>query len=406
MIELFDPMRPETLKNPYPAYAALREHGPVAFLEPLNIWVVSRYAEVGEVLAAPEAFSAALAFGRDSSLRDARTTPARQLNLKFAGESGGVVSSTDGAVHTRLRRMVAKILSKPQLDAAEDGIRDHVRKLVAALAADRREFDVVSELAKPVAAKAIGGLMGLSDDVAMTLASWVDLTFRALDPGDELSAESAGPRIMRSNLASIRILAAFLSASDNAQSGLVEAWSVADTPAAREEVILSVLQLFQAGYETIVSAVCYILVAFVIDRAESPLRDVPPEVFATVVDEGLRLASPVRATVRTAVGDQAVGGAPVPDGAMVMLLLGSANRDERVFPAPDRVRLGRQTPHVAFGAGPHRCLGRALAQRELRHLLGTLLESTTRISAVGGARVAANVLKASYDYLPVRVDWR
>jgi cytochrome P450 len=404
MIELFDPMDPATLKHPYPAYAALRARTPVAYLEPLDLWVLSRYAEIREVLGAPEAFSAALAFGHDSALRDSRPVPPRQLNLKFAGESGGVVSSTDGAVHTRLRRMVARLLSKPALDAAEAGVRDQVRKLVAALAADRREFDVVGEIAKPVAARTIGGLMGLSDDVAMVLGSWVDVTFRSLDPGDELSAQSAGPRMMRSNLATIRVLTSFLTASGD--SGLGEAWRLADTPAAREEVILSVLQLFQAGYETIVSAVCYLLVAFVLDRPESPLRNTPPDVFAALVDEGLRLASPVRATVRTTVGEQHIGGVAVPDGALVMLLLGSANRDEAVFPEPDECRPGRQGTHVAFGAGPHRCLGRVLAHLELRHVLGTLLGATTRISALPGARVAANVLKASYDYLPVRADWR
>ncbi len=410
-IELFDPMSPSTLKEPYRAYQALRDHCPVAFLEPLDIWVLSRYSEVRSVLAAPEAFSAALAFGRDAPITDSRCTPPRQLNLKFAGDSGGVVSSTDGATHARLRRMVATILSKPRLNAAEEAIGDHVRRVIAGLAAERREFDVVADLAKPVAAKAIGNLMGHSDDVARVLASWVDLTARALDPGDEFSVPSARARVMHANLSCVRAVTRFLDANvGEAPTGtggvLVEDWRRAETPTAREEVILSALQLFQAGYETIVSAICYILAAFVIDQPGSALSAAASDGFTSLVDEGLRLASPVRATFRTAVGRQVVDGVSLPDHAMIMVLLGSANRDERIFERPAEMRRERPTGHMAFGAGPHRCLGRFLAHMELKHVLGTLRSTTTSMVASGGARISANILKASYNSLPVRVEWR
>ncbi|TKA00301.1 cytochrome P450 [Actinacidiphila oryziradicis] len=410
-IDIFDPMCPAVLRNPYEAYRALRDRCPVAFLEPLDVWVVSRYAEVQSLLGAPEGFSAALAFGKDSSITDSRGPVRRQLNLKFAGDAGRVVSSTDGEAHARLRRTVARLLSKPRLDAADPQIRAHVQRVVAELAAAGSEFDVVEDLAKPVAAHAIGVVMGLDDDVVRVLAGWADLTSRVLDPGDDLSSAAAGRQVMRSNLASFRAVTAFLKAGARGapsvpRNGMVESWREATTPAAREEVILAILQLFQAGYETIVSAVCHIMVTFVIDRPRPSDRPAGPELQADLIDEGFRLASPVRATFRTAVGARTVGGVSVPDGAMLMVLLGSANRDERVFDDPGTPRAGRRTVHLAFGGGPHRCLGRMLAQLETRYVLSALAAATRSISSVGGAKVSANVLKAGYEYLPVRAEWR
>ncbi|WP_371476983.1 cytochrome P450 [Kitasatospora sp. NBC_00315] len=409
-IEIFDPMCPAVLKDPYAAYRELRDHHPVALLEPLGLWVVSRYEHARDVLGAPDAFSAALAFGKDSSITDTRGAEPRRLNLRFAGDAGGVVSSTDGETHTRLRRTVAGLLSKPRLDAAEAAIADRVDRVLAELAGGGERFDVVEGLAKPVAARAIGVLMGLDEDVTRVLARWADLTARALDPGDELSTAAAGPRVMRSNLASFRAVTAFLNSARGVPGGppnvLAHSWQEAAGPAAREEVILAILQLFQAGYETIVSAVCHLMAAFVIDGPRTPGFPDGPVPAPDLVDEAVRLASPVRATFRTAVGPRTVGGVPLPDGAMVMVLLGSANRDERVFEDPDRPRPGRPTTHLAFGAGPHRCLGRMLAQLELRHIVGALAARTRSISSIEGARVGANILKAGYDHLPVSVEWR
>ncbi|MEU3900081.1 cytochrome P450 [Streptomyces sp. NPDC045251] len=407
-IDIFDPMDPRQLKAPFAAYRRLRDHAPVAYLAPLDIWAVSRHADVRSVLAAPDAFSAALAFGKDAILTDPRR-PGLQLNLRFSGDAGGVVSSSDGEDHIRLRRVVARLMSKPRLDAVEAAVREHVPRLLGALR-DRSAFDVVGDLAKPVATKTIGDVIGLGDDTARSLAAWADVTARALDPGDELALAAAAPGMMLSNLTGARTVRSALDARTAALpagtgSGLVEAWRAADSQAAREETILSVLQLFQAGYETVVSALAHIVAGSVADRPGWPALVADPETLAGLIDEGTRLASPVRATFRTAVGERRIGGTAVPDGARLLVLIGSANRDERVFADPDRTNPRRTTPHVAFGAGPHRCLGRFLAQTELRHVLRALASATRSVSTLGGERVAANILKAGYDHLPVAVEW-
>jgi cytochrome P450 len=243
--------------------------------------------------------------------------------------------------------------------------------------------------------------------MAKVLASWVDMTSYVLDPGSELSGSAAGQDVLRANLACIRAVRAFLDSGDKhgQENSLAQCWRRAETAGSREEVILSVLQLFQAGYETIVSAICYIVGTLVINQPTSRSYTASAGELACFIDEGIRLASPVRATFRRAVGTQVINGVPVPDGAMVMALIGSANRDERVFSGPAQIRLDRQAAHIAFGAGPHRCMGRALAHMELKHILNILIPATTCISAMGEAQVSANILKASYEYLPVSAEW-
>ncbi|MFE4603631.1 cytochrome P450, partial [Kitasatospora indigofera] len=153
-------------------------------------------------------------------------------------------------------------------------------------------------------------------------------------------------------------------------------------------------------------AVCHLMAAFVIDRPRPPGLPSGPDLSGALIEEGLRLASPVRATLRTAVGPRTVGDVQVPAGARLMVLIGSANRDGRVFEEPGTVLAGRRPAHLAFGAGPHRCLGRMLAHTELRYIVGALAAAGARVSSVAGARVSANILKAGYEYLPVRVAWR
>lgn len=303
----------------------------MGFLAPLDLWAVSRYAQARTVLSTPEAFSAALAFGKDAFVTDRRPGSGHRLNLRFAGDAGGVVSSTDGEAHAGLRRMVAKLLSKPRLNAADDAIRTHVHRLMAGLAARTSEFDVVDELAKPVATAAIGALMGLPDDLAATLASWADLTFRAMDPGDEYSLPAAEPEVMRANLASNRAVLRFLRSP--AAGELSVWWQRENSARAHQEVLLSVLQLFQAGYETIVSAISHIVAEFLVDRADSPVYLDSAAARSAVIEEGIRLASPVRATFRVALRETVLDGIPIPAGASVMVLLGSANQDEEIFPA-------------------------------------------------------------------------
>ena len=107
-----------------------------------------------------------------------------------------------------------------------------------------------------------------------------------------------------------------------------------------------------------------------------------PEQIPTFVEEALRLEPPFRYHMRTVPKDTAIGGVDIPAGSTVLLLWGSANRDDTQFERPDEIDLARPTPrhHLSFGRGIHHCVGAPLARVEARNVLSVLLERTSSIS--------------------------
>jgi cytochrome P450 len=106
-----------------------------------------------------------------------------------------------------------------------------------------------------------------------------------------------------------------------------------------------------------------------------------PALLPGVIDEALRFDTPVQVILRRATADVELGGQRIPAGATVALLLGSANRDERVFPEPERFRLDRgKLEHLGFGLGPHYCLGATLARMEAVAALSALLPLGPRLA--------------------------
>ena len=262
-----------------------------------------------------------------------------------------------------------------------------------------------------MAAKTIGTLMGLNDDLTKVLTGWAEYTARALDPGDPQSWRQGSPQDMRQNLRCFKAITSFYDAREAGEPGysgssLVNGSSASALASPRDELVLSVLQLFQAGYETMVPAICHLLATFLADRPDPIPPGMPAEALAAVIDEGVRLASPVRATVRVATADRSISGVEVPAGAPLLVLIGAANRDEQFFPSPGEFRPGQRPPHLAFGAGAHRCLGRFLAQLELRQVMGCLMAAAGRMELDGAPQQTANFLKAGYASLPLKIEWR
>ena len=119
-----------------------------------------------------------------------------------------------------------------------------------------------------------------------------------------------------------------------------------------------------------------------------------PALIPAAVHEALRFESPVRAFTRFAEGSYSAGGVSIPAGARVLILYGSANRDERHYPEPDRFELTHDArDHLAFGQGVHRCAGGHLAQLELEALLGALVARVARIEVGEPEILMSNMLR-------------
>jgi len=129
-----------------------------------------------------------------------------------------------------------------------------------------------------------------------------------------------------------------------------------------------------------------------------------------IVEEAVRLASPSASVFRRVVDDTTLGGYPLPAGATLVVSVLSANRDESVFPDPDRFDPDRPTAqrHVAFGQGVHACIGNVLARMEARHALQALARHVNRIDVIADEplRYLPSLIVRGIVELPVRVSRR
>ena len=132
-----------------------------------------------------------------------------------------------------------------------------------------------------------------------------------------------------------------------------------------------------------------------------------PELLDTAIDEMLRWTSPVRHFMRTAVQDTQIGPKDILTGQSVALFFNSGNRDRAVFPDANSFRVNRShNPHIAFGRGPHFCMGHQLARMEMRAIFSELLQRIENIKLIGKARRAHSTFMTGITSLPVRCTFR
>jgi cytochrome P450 len=139
------------------------------------------------------------------------------------------------------------------------------------------------------------------------------------------------------------------------------------------------------------------------DPAQFAQLKANPALIGPMIDEAIRWTTPVKHFMRTATVDSEVGGQKIAKGDWLMLCYGSANRDEAVFPEPERFRIDRKpNRHVAFGYGAHLCLGQYLARMEMRILFEELLPRLRSVELDGDAKMSAATFVNGPIRLPIR----
>lgn len=343
MIDLHDP-EIYAAGDELAGFAALRARAPVIWhrLGDGGFWAVLDHAAATEVLARPERFSSAL-----GTRAGVRRPPGALRTL----------NNLDGPAHARLRALIAPAFQRPdRLDAA-------VRAAISGPLPD--ELDLVSDLARPLSARVMCRWLGLGGDRAVALAERVSESHRAGAAAlDAIAARSPDPiatRAARDAKDSVgRFVAAGLAeARDGAYARVGEALAVGDL--SRDEAVVLGALLIEAGFPTVADAVASGLAALIAGRLA------PRALSRAGADELLRLASPVVQFARTATAATELAGRSIAAGDQVVVYFAAANRDPRVFAAPDALDLDRRpNPHLSFGAGPHRCPGAAMARRVLQ----------------------------------------
>ena len=344
---------PGAANEPHAAYRKLRDECPVhrgvGYDGAMEV-VISRYDDVCSALRHPEVFSSsaeAVSIGQEQPL---------------------IPLQVDPPDHLKYRRLLDPQFSPKRMAALETGAREFVNRLIDGFA-DRGSCDFHEEFATPLPSTIFLLLMGLPHDDLPIFLQWRDNTVRPdVEPGDFDGAarirDQTGHEITEYFDRAIEARRA--DPDDALLSRLVHA-DIEGRPLSREELLGTCHLLILGGLDT-VTATLDCSIAYLAQHPEIRRQLVQqPELTGAAVEELLRWESPVQMVARIVKEDSSIGGVEVKKGDRVTVLIGAADGDEREFPDADTVSFTRHANrHVAFGGGPHRCLGSHLARLELR----------------------------------------
>ena len=379
---LFSPVE---LADPYAGWQALREISPVhAVDEGIGYTIVTRYADVVTALRDPESFSNQLSRRFPSGMSPHVFSEAVQDVLIEGCPYVDALAFTDGEAHTRHRRMVRSGFSTRRVRELDAVIIQSVTDLLNEIPVNT-EVDLWSKLCIPLPVRVIGHILGVPPENSADIKRWADAQVARY--GEPLASEEDNLRIARDLVEFHQYLYAALAARrarprDDFLSDLVHA----SAKITEDELVIVCAQLLVAGAESSASLIASTL-DYLVDRPEQVQRlRTDPSLIPSVVEETLRNESPVKLVYRVTTRDVELGGTVIPADSVVILMLGSANRDERAFPSPEVLDPARSDArrHVAFGYGLHLCPGAELSRAEGRIVLETLLHRTSRIRRADG----------------------
>lgn len=290
---------------------------------------------------------------------------------------------------------------RPQITRRVDGL---LRRALQA-----GEADVVADIARPlVSGVVLEDLLGLPAGRCPRFQQAAELLARAFDP-DQVTDPATRPRIARARLDIVRELREALAhrAPGTSVIGTLTGPVLpGQAPVPFAEVVSTCGQLIAAGYETsvgFISNAAHHLLAHPDQLTRLALTGPSEQALQYAVEELLRFDPPIQLALRSALADAAVAGVPAPRGTVVMLLPGAANRDPDVHPDPGTLDLARRPRHLAFGLGPHVCLGAPLARLMARTVLDRLVRCRPRLCEEH-VRYGPGRLVHSVQRLRIRLD--
>ena len=357
-----NPLDPVFRNDPYPRLAHLRETDPVN-QTPIGIWRLLRYADVVRLLSDVRC-GVRTTDGFLPGIDEAELVNQRLFMLQ-----------QDPPTHTRLRKLVSRAFTPRALSALRDTIQRVVDDCLDRVVA-KGQMEVISDLALPVPATMICEMLGVPQEDRDRFTVWTaEATFglaaAILPPEMVAQARAAGESLAEYFDALIAKRRSSL--TDDILSGLIRAEEEGDRLSG-PELISQSIGLLIAGFETTIGLIGNGIRALVSNPGELAKLRARPELIDGTVEECLRYEGPIVLTVRILHEDAEFGGKTIPKDSMVWAMLASANRDPERFPEPDRFDIERpDNDHLAFGGGPHFCLGYHLAQLEARAAIGTLV---------------------------------
>ena len=366
----YNPLLAEHRRDPYPLYRALRAEDPVHFHELLQVWILTRHADVSAVLRDPR-FSADRSKIRIEALR---LPPVREELREIAAALERTMLFADPPAHTRLRNLVSKAFTPRVIEAYRGRIREIVDELLEPAASARR-LDVIRDLAYPLPITVIAEILGVPAEDRAAFKRWSDDLAMLLDPfvpAPVFARAQESAREMYLYLGEV-----FAERRRHPQQDLVSRLVLAEERGdllSESELFAVCALVLGGGHETTTNLIGNGVLSLLRHPEQRGRLQRDARLMETAIDELLRYESPTQFTGRTATADCELGGKRIAAGDFVVLALGAANRDPAEFAAPERLDVGRrENRHLAFGFGIHSCLGGRLACLEASIAISALL---------------------------------
>lgn len=368
---LAEQFNPFDLLDPFPFYIKARSEAPIFYSPELDYWVITRYEDIKTIFKDLSTFSSEIT-GKPLI----PFSPAVQQVLTeggFTAQSG--ISGTMPPDHTRIRSFLNKGFTPRRVEKLEEPIRTRTNELIDLFAKDGKA-DIVRQLVYDLPALVIFILLGVPDEDVPNVKLWAESRI-AITWGDLTEKE----RIMHAHrmvkywqYCNDLIEKRFAELQDDLPSDLVRIYQEGDRSITKREMALICYSMLFAGHETTSNLLAEGIKTLLTHREQWAAICIDPSLIPNTVEEILRYGPSIFAWRRLVKKPTTLSGVHLSDGAQLLLVLGSANRDEQCFHAGEVFDIHRENAkhHLSFGHGVKYCLGAPLARLEGRIVLEEL----------------------------------
>lgn len=385
--EQFNSSNPRFTADRFTLLAQMRSEAPVTFLPTLNVWAVTRWEEVHDVLgdavtfASSEAFSAGVHLAAEALAIYPLTSPLFAYNL----------INVDKPLHTRLREPLMAAFSPKRIQSLAPKVIADIEDLLDAIEASGSQTDLLTTLCKPLPLRTICRLLGVPLADAEQLSGWSDALVTFQTPGLPVEMQVAAAQGLRAldNYVREMIVLKTATPDEGLISALVASRAAGENDLSEDELVADIAIVFFAGHETTINTIANSLYSL-LNRRDYWEAVASGTVDAeNLTDELLRHDTSVMGLYRRTTVDTVIGGVAVPEGATVWVSYAAANRDPALFYAPETLQCprGNARQHLAFGYGDHYCVGPLLARLQLREAITRTTKRFPHMQFVSGAIV-------------------
>jgi cytochrome P450 len=374
--------------DPYPAYRELRATAPVCWNDVTKFWALLKYEDIRFVSSSPALFTST----KGITIPDpAMPSPVQEGNLIFS----------DPPRHRQLRKLINSGFTRRRVAVLEPKIREIVRGILDGIEPGSvHEF--AEEIAAPLPTRMIAELIGAPPDDWEQFRAWSDAATGTADPEIELDSFVAMGQLFEYFQ---KLIAARRAEPRNDLLSVLAEAEIDEHRLTDEDLLNFAFLLLVAGNETTRNLIALGTLALISHPDQCRLLVENPALIPSAVEEMLRWNSPVVHMARTAVADVEIRGQRIAEGDVVVMLYGSANRDEDVFGSDsEEFKVTRHpNPHIAFGCGEHSCVGAQLARLEATVMFKELLGRFPKLELVGDVDRMRATMVPGVKRMPVRL---